>query len=274
MIIDSHCHAGPGDGITAPWDTNAPLDKYLPRADRAGITHTVLFAAFHSNFAAANAQVARIVASRPERFSGYCFVNPVADRGRIRALLRTAVEQYGFVGIKVHRHYGDLTREICDSARYYHLPVLYDVMGKVSSVEMIATAYRDVQFIIPHIGSFADDWRAHVAAIDQVARHRNVHTDSSGVKRFDYLVDVVKRAGAHKLLFGTDGPWLHPGVELAKIRALGLGPADEALVLGGNWRRLTEAARSRTSIRPRRDRIGSVSTAAPILLPLGSAAHL
>ena len=40
MIIDSHCHAGQGDGLTGPWDTSAPLGAYLRRArrgrDRAG----------------------------------------------------------------------------------------------------------------------------------------------------------------------------------------------------------------------------------------------
>ena len=51
MIIDSHCHAGKGDGLTGPWDTAAPLDKYLLRAAQAGITQTVLFAAFHSDYA-------------------------------------------------------------------------------------------------------------------------------------------------------------------------------------------------------------------------------
>ena len=37
MIIDSHCHAGTDDGLTGPWDTRAPLDKYVRRAGRAGI---------------------------------------------------------------------------------------------------------------------------------------------------------------------------------------------------------------------------------------------
>ena len=26
-VIDSHCHAGLGDGFTGPWDTDASLDK-------------------------------------------------------------------------------------------------------------------------------------------------------------------------------------------------------------------------------------------------------
>jgi len=57
MIIDAHCHAGIGDGLTGPWDTSAPLDKYLRRAVKAGIQRTVLFTAFHSDYAIANRDV-------------------------------------------------------------------------------------------------------------------------------------------------------------------------------------------------------------------------
>ncbi len=60
-IIDSHCHAGQGDALTGPWDTAAPLEKYLRRAAKAGIQRTVLFAAFHSDYAVANPEVARRV---------------------------------------------------------------------------------------------------------------------------------------------------------------------------------------------------------------------
>lgn len=65
MIIDCHCHAGKGDGLTGPWDTSAPLDRYLVRAARAGITGTVLFPVFHSDYAVANREVAGIVARQP-----------------------------------------------------------------------------------------------------------------------------------------------------------------------------------------------------------------
>lgn len=37
MIIDAHCHAGRGDGLTGPWDTRARLGDYLRRAAIAGI---------------------------------------------------------------------------------------------------------------------------------------------------------------------------------------------------------------------------------------------
>ncbi|HEX9943122.1 MAG TPA: amidohydrolase family protein [Thermoanaerobaculia bacterium] len=242
MIIDCHCHAGKGDGLTGPWDTNAPLNGYLRWADAAGIDRTVLFAAFHSDYRVANRKVARIVRSRPGRFYGFAFIHPARDRGRVELLVREAVERHGFRGIKVHRHDARITREICEAAKAYGLPVLYDVMGEVPVVELLATEYPDVNFIIPHLGSFADDWRAQLALIDPLVRHPNVYTDTSGVRRFDILEQAAKRAGASKILFGSDGPWLHPGVELAKVRALGFPPREERKVLAGNILRLMRPA--------------------------------
>ena len=244
MIIDCHCHAGKGDGLTGPWDTAAPLKQYLQRAAEAGINKTVLFAAFHSDYAIANRRVAQIVANNPDRFYGFAFINPINDRGRVMRMVQEAVQQFGFVGIKVHRHDARLTREICEAAQAFGLPVLYDVMGEVSICELLAQEYPQVNFIIPHLGSFADDWRAQHAFIDYLARHPNIYTDTSGVRRFDLLMEAVTRAGAHKILFGSDGPWLHPGLELVKVHALKLLPISERLVLGGTFLKLIANVRS------------------------------
>jgi predicted TIM-barrel fold metal-dependent hydrolase len=168
-------------------------------------------------------------------------VHPGRDAGRVRSLVREAVEVHGFCGIKVHRYDARITREVCEVAERFRLPVLYDVMGEAWSMNLVASEYRAVRFIVPHLGSFADDWRAHLGLIDVMVRHTNVYADTSGVRRFDYLVEAVRRAGPAKLLFGSDGPWLHPGLELAKIRALGLTPSDESRVLGESWRRLVHS---------------------------------
>ena len=239
MIVDCHCHAGKGDGFTGPWDTAAPLDAYLRRAAQAGIQKTVLLPAFHSDYRVANRALARMVAARPERFIGFAFVHAERDRGRIGAMIEEAVVRHRFAGIKVHRHDAAITREVCEAARRFALPVLYDVADEVHVVELLASEYPDVSFIIPHLGSFGDDWKAQRALIDPLTRWPNVYADTSGVRRFDLLVEAVRRAGAGKLLFGSDGPWLHPGLELQKVRALGLPHHEEALVLGGNLLRLT-----------------------------------
>jgi uncharacterized protein len=263
MIIDSHCHAGKGDGLTGPWDTAAPLERYMHRAAKAGITRTVLFAAFHSDYVVANRAVARIVSSRPDRFYGFAFVHPERDRGRVFAMVKEAVEHHDFCGIKVHRYDARITREICEVARAFSLPVLYDIMGEVAVVELLATEYPDVVFIIPHLGSFADDWRAQLALVDHLVRHPNVFTDTSGIRRFDLLEQAARRAGAAKILFGSDGPWLHPGVELAKVRALGLPRDQEQLVLSGNLLRLIWRVHGQqaepASVQPRAARLAADS---------------
>jgi len=238
VIVDCHCHAGAGDGLTAPWNSAAPLDRYMQRAREAGIDRTVVFSALHSDYATANRHVARIVARHPDRLWGFAFVHAKRDGGRIHAMIDAAVRRYGFRGIKTHRHDAPLSREVCQVAETFGLPVLYDVMGEVASLELFATEFPSVAFIVPHMGSFADDWRAQLALIDHLERHANVFTDTSGVRRFDLLEEALARAGAHKILFGSDGPWLHPGLELAKVRALGLSPAEWALITGGNLIRL------------------------------------
>jgi predicted TIM-barrel fold metal-dependent hydrolase len=249
-IVDAHCHAGPGDGFTGPWDTEAPLAVYLRRCDEAGIARSNLFAAVHSDYAVANDAVGRIVTGRPRRFTGFAFVHAERDRGRVLQMVRHAVQAYGFCGIKVHRRDARLSREICEVARRLRLPVLYDVAGETTQVTLFASAYPDVDFVIPHLGSFDDDWAAQQAFCDVLAAHPNVYTDTSGVRRFDLLLRAVRQAGPEKVLFGSDGPWLHPCAELAKVRLLGLSPTAEALVLGGNFLRLTQRPARRTAPLP------------------------
>jgi uncharacterized protein len=242
MIIDAHCHAGKGDLMTAPWNTEAALVGYLRRARDAGIDKTIVMPAFHTDNWQANREVARLVERQKSRLIGFAFVHAKRDAGRIYRMVRHAVTHWGFRGIKVHGHEAMPTREVCETARALGLPVLVDVASRAEVVDMFAPQYPEVNFIIAHLGSFTDNWKAHEQVIHQLARHPNVYADTSGVRQFDYLVRAVRVAGARKLLFGSDGPWLHPGLELHKVRLLGLSPREEALILGGNALRLLHNA--------------------------------
>ena len=51
---------------------------------------------------------------------------------------------------------------------------------------------------------------------------------------FENLKLAVERAGAEKLLFGSDAPVYHPAVERRKIELLELSRSDEARILGEN----------------------------------------
>ena len=243
MIIDCHCHAGHGDAFRHPSMAFADIRPYVRRARAAGIGRAVVFAALNAgSYDRANEEVAALVRSDPLRWVGFVFLHPVADRGRVAHIVARAVHVNRFRGIKVHWSNGPISREIAEVANLHRLPVLYDPRGDTAQVELLAREF-DIPWIIPHLSSFADDWRAQTALVDQLVRFPNVFADTSGVRYFDLLVDVVRRAGPDKLLFGTDGPFLHPGVELAKIKALGLPPAEEALVTSGNILRLLRTGR-------------------------------
>ena len=227
-----------GRRLSRALDTEARIDVHLQRARAAGIHRTVVFPVFNSDYAAANTRLARIVHRYPRELIGFAAVNPARDRGRVTTMVRRAVEDYGFRGLKVHGLDAFPGREVCDVARRYGIPVLVDVVRKLHAVEMLAEQYPDLNFIVPHMGGFADDWMTHMHLIDQLCRFPNVYADTSGVRYWEVLVRAVRRAGPGKLLFGSDGPLLHPALELFKIKLLRLSPVDEARVTGGTILRL------------------------------------
>jgi predicted TIM-barrel fold metal-dependent hydrolase len=252
MIVDCHCHAGTGDGFRGPWDTEARIEPYLERARRAGIDKTIVFPVFNSDYAAANARLAGLVRRYHRELIGFAAVDPARDAGRANSMIRRAVEEYGFRGLKVHGHDSYPTREVCDAARFYRIPILVDIVGRVATSEMLAGQYPDVDFIIPHLGAFKDDWMTQLQVIDQLCRYPNVYADTSGVRYWEAIVRAVRRAGPHKVLFGSDGPQLHPAVELYKVTVLGLPPAQEALILGSNILRLLAKGTAETPTAPLR----------------------
>ena len=170
VVIDAHCHAGTGDGLSGPWDTSAPLDGVpAPGGRRRDHAHRAVRDP-HLRLRAGEP------AGRPDRRQAPQPVPRVrlrqpGDRpGPDRRDGRPRRGPVGVPGIKVHWRDGRITREIADVARSRRLPVLYDPRGDTATVEMVARAYPDVAWIIPHLSSFADDWKAQVAFVDQLTR--------------------------------------------------------------------------------------------------------
>jgi len=243
VIVDFHVHAGQGDGMTGPWDTTAPLADYARRATEAGIARSVLLPVFQSDYAQGNREVAALVRADPRRWIGFAMVHPERDRERVHRMIEDAVLRLGLRGIKVHRHDARIHRQVCDAAQRWRLPVLYDPGGDTGALSLLAQTHPDVAFVFAHLGSFADDWAAQRQVIDLISHYPNLFADTAGVRRFDLLEEAFRRAGPGKLLFGSDGPWLHPGLELAKIRALRPSPEAFASMAGGNALRLIGRAR-------------------------------
>lgn len=246
QVIDAHCHAIFRDLRVGPWDVRQAFQDYLQRAKAAGIHQTVLFPHFDVNYTKANGELGRFITNHPGRFFGFAFVHAKRDQGNIFQMVEQTVVRYGFCGIKVHMHDYPISEEICEVADFFRLPVLYDVLAVISQVDQFAKKFPDVNFIIPHLGSFEDKWKAQLDFLPRIRRFDNVFTDTSGVKLFDLLQLAVNQAGAEKILFGTDAPWLHPGLELSKVCQLHLKHPEQDLqkILSGNFLKLTRTAKA------------------------------
>jgi uncharacterized protein len=240
LIIDSHCHYGPGDGFTGPWDTRADIDNYLKIAVDAGITNVALIPALARDYEIGNRCLVALISKHPDRFVGYVGINPGTNHSEFEKALSLFDQYPNLIGIKIHHYNGRITRRICEAAQRYKVIILWDNGNDPYAVELAASEYPRVNFIIPHLGSFGDDWRAQRACIDIICRLPNVYADTSGVRRYDLLQEACRLAGTKKLLFGSDGPWLNPALELEKIYQLRLSEPETQMILYASFLKLIE----------------------------------
>ncbi len=104
------------------------------------------------------------------------------------------------------------------------------------SIEELVIRYPMVRIILGHMGHGNIIYIN--GAIDVAARHPNVYLETSGMPMHTKVLEAVDRLGPDRVLYGSDAPFHHPTVELAKIRVSGLSPELVDRVLGENGRRL------------------------------------
>jgi len=238
-IIDAHCHAGKGLNYgkngSDPWTTFNPPEWTLRRMEEAGIERTVIFPINNTSYQEANVEIASYVRRWPAKFIGFAKHDPKTEAGRIRDMLRYEVRDLGLKGLKLH---GQPSLEMVETAAELNIPILVHP-DTVDKLVPIVKASPRVAFILAHLGNFAShEWREHVRAIEAARELPNLYLDTSSVVFVQYLQQAARELPATKLIFGTDGPLVDARVELYKVRLLKLSAEAEALVLGGNIRRL------------------------------------
>jgi len=97
----------------------------------------------------------------------------------------------------------------------------------------LAFEFSQVTLVWGHCGHTG----LEIAGLAELAPRPNVVAELSGCLTVTASM-AIERFGAGRVLFGTEFPLQHPGVELAKCAALGLGPADQESLLWTNACRL------------------------------------
>lgn len=238
MIVDSHVHLKHGDLTGTEYDPAT----IVATMDAAGVDRSVVFA-MSTTARRAIEMAEAAVGAYPERLIPYAYALPNYERP-VLPELRDALANRGFRGIKVHAGECRLTDYIADPvfalAGELGVPCLVDFGGDLKTARRLATAFPQTRLIVAHFGRYLCTDVNLLQAFVQLAEDcANVWLDASGVVMPWVIAEAVRRVGAGRILFGSDGP--HPMPDLVsylrdgirQIRMLQLAPEDEALILGG-----------------------------------------
>lgn len=179
--------------------------------------------------------------ARESRFIGFGTVHPAfagnADEiGRIKAA--------GLVGIKLHPDFqrfeadSPLMDPVYEQLSAAFMPVLfhagdrrYDFSGP-RRIARVLDRHPGLIVIAAHFGGYTE-WKESF----EILAGRDLYFDTSSTLwklEPEQALSLMVKHGVSRFLFGSDFPmWDHAG-ELARIRSLGLSPADEERVLFGN----------------------------------------
>ena len=258
-------------GWDPPGTDDALADRWVAELDRHGVARAMLIASVPGDERA----VAVAASRHPERIAGAFMFNPAApdvdgrlDRAFTELGLRMvclfpamhhvplddervtqvfkAAERHGRV---VFVHCGLLSVGV---RKKLGLPSRFDLrLGDPLAAAAVAVRHPSVPVIIPHLGAglFREALMAVLAA-------PNILLDTSssndwvrlhpGLTLRDALGRALEIAGSSRLLFGTDSSFFPRGWQQGVYEAqraiwtdLGVDPAAQALIFGGNFQRVT-----------------------------------
>jgi len=190
-----------------------------------------------------NAYVQRVIESTEGAY-GLVWANP-----RLAGYLEETaalLEHPRFLGVKLHPlldgyHPDDpIVHPLYELLVERGLPVLihsgHPIFTLPWSIEEAIVRYPEARVVLGHMGHGNIIYIN--AAIDVATRNPNVYLETSGMPMHTKIREAVERAGQDRVLYGSDAPFHHPAVEIAKVRLSGLSPDLVDRVLSRNGRAL------------------------------------
>lgn len=236
MIIDAHAHV---DVVPALGWIDPP-EKLLRLMDVAGVERACVMSyteAPQFNPRALD-DVAEAVARYPDRLIGFARLHPWYPEAL--SLLDHAVRDLGMRGLKLHpvgtlaHPAGAQTVSLMRRAGELHVPVLFhcgdEPMTTPRAIALAAAACPHTTVVLGHMGGYF-----HVdEAIAVAEAHPNVLLETSAMPYPAKIAEAVRRVGARRVLYASDGPGCRPRLEVEKVRQANLSTEDERRVLADN----------------------------------------
>ncbi|WP_116948946.1 amidohydrolase family protein [Jiangella endophytica] len=244
-VVDAHAHLG---RWPSSWLPHPDADALLAAYDRTGTGHAVishLAAIWGGDAPAGNAAALAAAAAHPDRLSVWLVANP--NRPQDAELLAEQLRSPLVRGFKVHPDTHDCPIDDARLDWVWRLaleaaaPVLAHGFAGTSHSDplrfgAVAARHPELTLIVGHSGATVDGFRR---TIEVGLRHPSVFAEICGSWMTGrWLRRLVSELGADRVLHGTDACLIDPRYGVGRVLGAGLDPADLALVLGGNARRL------------------------------------
>ena len=244
-IIDAHAHLGPTGGFYIPTPDAASMVGMM---DRLGIDTTIISShlAITSDYSRGNDLTAEATRRFPGRFLGYVVPNPQYAED-VLPELRRGFDRLGLCAIKLHpslQGYSVLD-PMCEPiwrfAEERGALVLSHTWNESdtcspTSFGKVAEAHPQARFLLGHSGGTHDGRRE---AVEVAQARENIYLEICGsTLTCAELEWMVEQAGAERVVFGTDSPWLDPRFVFGKVVLSQLSDGQLRLVLGENIARL------------------------------------
>ncbi len=243
-------------------DTMQPVDPegYIAKMDENGVAMAGLIAnvvqnGVHGELLATHVdEVYPVLQKYPDRFFGWCGINPLGGMDTLR-YIEYAVKELGFKGVHVYPHWFGLP--INDRAYWpiyakcceLDVPITLQVgrqsprsggklCGRPSWIEDAAFDFPELKLIGLHIGiPFDFEMTSAAMSYENVFIIADAHPPSSWSPHFvDYLSrpSIANKDGLKKVMWGTDWPVQELGQSISEVRALDI--SEEAMdgLLGAN----------------------------------------
>ena len=261
FVIDSHCHIYPEKiaakavaGTDKFYDTVAaclgtPADL-LAVNEQAGIDHSIVqsVATTPKQVQSINNFIAETVASAPGKLTGLGTLHPNSEdlRGDVEHLV-----SLGLKGVKLHPDIQNFKvddyrclkiYELCEE---FGLPLLMHTGDKrydnsnPNRLIPILQIYDKLTIIGAHFGG----WSIWEEASHVLCDIPNLYVDCSSAMPWisdEKTVEIIRRYGAERVLFGTDYPMWSPVKELNRFMNLDLTDDEKRIILGKNVRKIYE----------------------------------
>jgi predicted TIM-barrel fold metal-dependent hydrolase len=234
LIIDAHNHLGDRPGAR---QTGAEL---VAKLDNAGVDKAVVFPFVEGNFT--NDFVKEAFEQFPERLIPYCAVNPW-ERNSVD-VVRQCITEWGFKGLKLHPtingyHLADpeLVDPLFKLADELNFPIIVhgasDLYNSPPEFALMAMRFPRVKLMMAHMGFF---WSVD-QAISFAGQFENLYLETSRAPIFE-VQTAVRRLGPHKVIWGTDSPFVDYEFEFRKMERSTPDKDGYASIVGGNIARL------------------------------------